>query len=608
MQEFKIYPILGRKTDVPQDSMTLFNFIDQEGRVALTHDTGGVNYDFNRKRHACTKSYGYAQWSNSATDQATKCLGLFELYDGVNRDHILFDNGRFYVYDGNLDPNEAVLNFDGGTAAITAGETITEGVTGATAVVRTVNVTSGTWGGNDAAGTLTIYDMSTDTFTNNNAITSAGGAAVVNEPTRNLTAIAWGTNNANLISAHRIGSYVIFTDAARTNTPYKWANGDDYVSKLIASGTEYKFKYILSFQRRVIGLNSDQTDGNIDVRYSTAWPATAIASLNFPAANQLYIPNDDPITGGATMGTNKCFIYCENSIQELIYYADYETPFRLYTIVENEGAVNHQSIVSTGNRHFLFNRNRGFCEYRGGNDITPISRDIEEDVRAIAQTYYDLIVGTYVPMTDEICWTVPGYGAATPNRLFFYKLDTQQWRIEDKVMRFVDGWRAYTSYTWNNLISDLGGSGATWSQATSNRWGHYLSEAQRLVYANTDGQLYYHSSEGIAGAALDGHRIEPILDFGAHDRYKFLKEVWFNIGYSAAFSIDVSYRSGNTVGEVVGKEWTSLGSVSCDDNTRPVLQPAQNARLHQIRWGTDAADEKFEINDIVFKFDVGSTV
>jgi hypothetical protein len=64
MQQFAIKPILGRKTDVPQDSESLFKMIG-EG-VALTHDVGGINFDTTRKNNACTKSYGTVEWSNSA--------------------------------------------------------------------------------------------------------------------------------------------------------------------------------------------------------------------------------------------------------------------------------------------------------------------------------------------------------------------------------------------------------------------------------------------------------------------------------------------------------------------------------------------------------------
>ena len=106
LQEFRIIPVLGRKTAVPADDASLFKVMDREGRVALTHDVGGVNFDLTRKKNTCSKSFGYSQWSNSANAQATKCMGLFELYDGTNRNHLFFDNGKVYYYDASIDPVE----------------------------------------------------------------------------------------------------------------------------------------------------------------------------------------------------------------------------------------------------------------------------------------------------------------------------------------------------------------------------------------------------------------------------------------------------------------------------------------------------------------------
>ena len=220
--------------------------------------------------------------------------------------------------------------------------------------------------------------------------------------------------------------------------------------------------------------------------------------------------------------------------------------------------------------------------------------------------YVDLIVGTFFPLRREVCWTVPLGGGSTPDTLLFYNIDTGQWRKEDKVMRYVDAWLTYSTFTWNDLIAELGGTGAVWADAGTTTWAYYTSAIKKLVYANTDGHLYQHASEGLAGANLDGYRIEPMMHFGDPKRYDFLSEIWFDIGYSGNFSIDVSWRGGDTAGEVEGESWTSLVSVSCDDNARPVLNVNQNQRYHQIKWGTDLKNEKFEINGITFIYDPSS--
>ena len=241
MKSFTIIPILGLKTDVLPDDPSMLQMVADT--TALSHAAGGRDFSLKRKRNACTKSFGRKQKSNSAITSASLCHGLFELYDGENRNYFNFDHGKVFKYDASWDPAEVVI----------------------------------------AASTTFATDVE------------------------------------DLYSVCRVGDYIVWGDRAET-TPHKWKHADATHSKLIKAGeTEYKFRYLLQFQRRVIGLYSDQTDGKIDIRWSTPWPTTAITSLNFPATNQLWVPNDDPITGGATLGRDKCFIFCENSIQQLVY-------------------------------------------------------------------------------------------------------------------------------------------------------------------------------------------------------------------------------------------------------------------------------------------------
>jgi len=524
LQEFRIIPILGRKSNVAQGDPTLFKGISEN--VALTHDVGGINFDLDRKTNTCSKANGYIVWSATATAQATKCLGLFELYDGTNRNHCFFDNGKFYVYDSSPSPVDK---------------------------------------------------------------TAAG--------------ITHATNNLDLYSIIRVGSHIVFADRAET-TPYVWKHGDSAATKLITAGTEFKFRYLVYFMNRIVGLYSDQTNGDIDIRWSAVLP-TPGTTCEFAATNQVYVPNDDPITGAWTMGRDKCFIYSDSSIHQLVYYPDYTLPFRAYTVVPKQGAVNHHSIVNLGHTHYFFNKNYGFCGYDGGKTITPISDDIETDIQGINSAYYNLIVGTFVPLTRNIVWTVPTGGLATPNRLMFYNIDTKQWRFEDKSMRFVDNWQSYDSYTWNDFIAELGGTGAKWVTGT-NTWAYYTSETQRLVYGNTDGKLYYHSSEALAGSALDGYRIEPIMDFGDRNRMDFLQEIWFDLAETGAFNIDLYYRGGKTVGEVEAATWSSATTLSHSSPATPVIRLGENNKLHQIKWGTDAASEKFAVSGITFRYMPGS--
>jgi hypothetical protein len=46
-----------------------------------------------------------------------------------------------------------------------------------------------------------------------------------------------------------------------------------------------------------------------------------------------------------------------------------------------------------------------------------------------------------------------------------------------------------------------------------------------------------------------------------------------------------------------------LGVISCNSPATPSLRNfSKPARLHQIKWGTDAANEKFEVSKIILKF------
>jgi hypothetical protein len=510
MGELTIIPVLGRKVDVPQDDPTLFKPV-MDG-VFATHDVGGLNFDLRRLRNACTKSYGYAEWSNSATAQATKCLGLFELYDGTNRDYCFFDNGKFYVYDSANDPQD---------------------------------------------------------------LTAAG--------------ITHQTANSDLVSAVRVGSYLVFADNIDGTTPYAWSNGDANAAKLISAGTEFKFRYLEYFRWAT-------TDAGAVLPVPTS-------DCEFQASDQLYVPNDDSITGGKRMGYNKMFIYSDGSTHQLVYLQDHATPFRCYTVNPKDGCTGHHSIIQWDNQHFLFNKNKGFCRHAGDGKHVCISQDIETDIQDINSEYYNLIVGTMVPLTNQLVWTVPMSGEATPTHLLLYNLESGQWQIEDKAVRYVDNWSAYPNYTWNDLVTELG-STAVWSDAGAHTWAYYASSRQRLVYANTNGKLYTHSSEGLAGSALDGYRIEPIVWLGDQKNKALLKELWFGLTQSGSHSIDISYRGGDTVGEITSASWTSIGSISHDSPSLPALRNfAQSNRGHQIKWGTDAASERFQVNWIKFIYD-----
>ena len=81
-----------------------------------------------------------------------------------------------------------------------------------------------------------------------------------------------------------------------------------------------------------------------------------------------------------------------------------------------------------------------------------------------------------------------------------------------------------------------------------------------------------------------------------------LTEIWFSLAETGSFDIDLYHRSGDTTGELEKQSWTSIGTIDCNDPSYAVAYVEQNAKLHQIKWGTDVAEEKFNVNEIAFKY------
>ncbi len=86
------------------------------------------------------------------------------------------------TYCGEQQTNEVVVNFDGGTAAFNIGATVTGSTTGASATIDDVVVTSGSWAGGDAAGTLYLSNATFVTGScgrSGNPCTPAGGCGFI---------------------------------------------------------------------------------------------------------------------------------------------------------------------------------------------------------------------------------------------------------------------------------------------------------------------------------------------------------------------------------------------------------------------------------------------
>ena len=422
-------------------------------------------------------------------------------------------------------------------------------------------------------------------------------------------ATAFASGAADLYSMIQHGNFFVFSDFGE-HTPYCSDFNDATLSKLASAGTEYKGKFLESFQRRILmaHITSGITSfGDRSLIWTDVNPVPA-SSCTFgagdPPTNHLYIPTDDAITGLKRMGKNACFVYTNNSSNRLDYYANYVTPFGFTTVLENQGFTNHHSILDIGGVHLGFNKNYGFCAFDGSPNFPlggrPLSWDIENLVRDIRAGYYNKIVGAINPFKNEVAWAVPLEGSAVPNAVLFYNYVEKKWRRKDITANYLAPAVIGTNLTWTMLVNDLGYT--TWSDLGNLRWADLVNETPDLMFSATDGKLYYNGTEAYDGSAWDGYRIEPILNFGDKNDKDLLEEIWFNLSEVGDYNLYCYYRGGDTVGECKAASWTALTEMSCNSPANPVIRPAVTNRYHQIKWGTDGADEPFVVSEIEFKY------
>jgi len=110
------------------------------------------------------------------------------------------------------------------------------------------------------------------------------------------------------------------------------------------------------------------------------------------------------------------------------------------------------------------------------------------------------------------------------------------------------------------------------------------------------------STDADDGSDLDGYRVEPVMDFGRPNDKDLLLEIWFSIVKTGSYALYVSYRGGDTLAEVNDASWEALGEVSFNSPSDAVTRLAKVNRFHQIKYGTDGADEPFIVNNIEFKY------
>lgn len=110
----------------------------------------------------------------------TECLNFEQIFGQQGYRRI----GGYECFDGHVEPHEAtysIQEFDGGTAAISAGNIVTG--PSASAEVLSVEITTGSWVGGDAAGRLILFNVTGTWADNDNIQVSAVTKAVASAAT-----------------------------------------------------------------------------------------------------------------------------------------------------------------------------------------------------------------------------------------------------------------------------------------------------------------------------------------------------------------------------------------------------------------------------------------
>lgn len=127
----------------------------------------------------------------------------------------------FATYDASASGNRTVAYTSGGTYEILPGDTITGATSSSTARVVSLTLTSGTWAGGDAAGTLTVDDR-------NGALQSE------NLNVGGNTNVATIGGDSAAVAAADIGGVAIVRDAEIVASELTWPSGTTAAQKAVA--------------------------------------------------------------------------------------------------------------------------------------------------------------------------------------------------------------------------------------------------------------------------------------------------------------------------------------------------------------------------------------
>lgn len=126
----------------------------------------------------------------------------------------------FATYDASASGQRTVAYTSGGTYEILPGDTITGATSGSTARVVSLTLTSGTWAGGDAAGTLTLDDRN-------------GALQAENLNVGGNTNVATIAGDSVAVAAADIGGVAIVRDAEIVASELTWPSGTTAAQKAV---------------------------------------------------------------------------------------------------------------------------------------------------------------------------------------------------------------------------------------------------------------------------------------------------------------------------------------------------------------------------------------
>ena len=175
------------------------------------------------------------------------------------------------------------LNFNTGSVAFTPGQTVTGASSTATGIIDQVVVSTGSWGGGDAAGYLAIRGGNAKTFTisPSEVLTGSGGGAA--KATSDATIKAPFTNPENL---QRASITIMVSGGVGTILPLTCQQHSDYAKAF--AGTDTRWGGIGPFTNDLVSLLAYLDLGTCDIQALASVGAGVTAKLatrNFGGAN-----------------------------------------------------------------------------------------------------------------------------------------------------------------------------------------------------------------------------------------------------------------------------------------------------------------------------------